>query len=81
MTAPTPSGNTCLEPGCPARKPLALPDGVAQSLPAGARLIVKIHYRGVTEAARDQSEVGLYFAKTPPRQTAAGNRYHGGRMP
>jgi hypothetical protein len=52
----------------PGQKTVALPDGAAQLLPAGGRLAVQIHYRGTTEAARDQSEVGLYFAKTPPRR-------------
>jgi hypothetical protein len=63
-----PTPNTCLGTWMPAQKTVALPDGAAQLLPAGARLVVKIHYRGTTEASRDQSEVGLYFAKMPPRQ-------------
>jgi hypothetical protein len=52
----------------PGSKPLALPDGVAQLLPAGARVILKIHYRGSGEAVKDRSAVGLYFAKTLPRK-------------
>jgi hypothetical protein len=58
----------CLGTWIPGQKTVAWPDGAAQLLPAGARIIVMLHYRGTTEAARDQSEVGLYFAKTPPRK-------------
>jgi hypothetical protein len=63
-----PTPNTCLGTWMPGQKTVAWPDGAARLLPAGARIAVKIHYHGTTEAVRDQSEVGLYFAKTPPRQ-------------
>jgi len=58
----------CLGTWMPGQKTVALPEGTAQLLPAGARIAVKIHYRGTTEEVRDQSEVGLYFAKSPPRK-------------
>jgi hypothetical protein len=61
-------GGGCLGTWMPGQKTVALPDGTAQLLPAGARIAVKIHYHGAAEAASDQSEVGLYFAKTPPRR-------------
>ncbi|HKQ06675.1 MAG TPA: cytochrome c [Blastocatellia bacterium] len=61
-------GGSCLATWMPGQKTVAWNEGVAQALPAGARLTVKIHYRGAGEATRDQSEVGLYFAKTPPRR-------------
>ena len=61
-------GGACLGTWMPGQKTVAWADGAAQFLPAGGRLTVKIHYRGAGEAARDQSEVGLYFAKTPPRK-------------
>jgi hypothetical protein len=38
-----------------------LPEGVAYTLPAGARLIVEVGYHGAEEAASDTSEVGLYL--------------------
>jgi hypothetical protein len=38
-----------------------LPEGVAYTLPAGAKLTVEIGYRGTEEAASDTSEVGLYL--------------------
>lgn len=52
----------------PGQKGILLDDGVAQLLPAGSRIAVKIHYRGAGEATVDVSTVGLYFAKSPPRK-------------
>jgi len=52
----------------PGQKGILLEDGVAQLLPAGSRIAVKIHYRGSGEASNDVSTVGLYFAKSPPRK-------------
>jgi hypothetical protein len=52
----------------PGQKVVALPDGIGRLLPAMSRLVVKIHYRGNGEVAKDKSAVGLYFAKTPPRK-------------
>lgn len=63
-----PTPDACLGTWMPGQKTLAWPDGAAQPVPAGARIVVKLHYRGAAEAMRDQSEVGLYFAKTPPRK-------------
>jgi hypothetical protein len=52
----------------PGQETIALPDGAGQLTPAGSRIVVKIHYRGSGESAKDQSAVGLYFAGTaPPR--------------
>jgi hypothetical protein len=65
---PAPAVTTVLGTWMPGQKPVALPEGVAQVLPAGARIVVKIHYRGSGEAAKDQSTVGLYFAKTQARR-------------
>ncbi|HWX43089.1 MAG TPA: cytochrome c [Blastocatellia bacterium] len=45
---------------------IALPDGAGQLTPAGSRIVVKIHYHGSGETAKDQSAVGLYFAGTGP---------------
>jgi hypothetical protein len=38
-----------------------LPEGVAYTLPAGAKLIVEVGYHGAEEAASDTSELGLYL--------------------
>jgi hypothetical protein len=52
----------------PGQKTIALPEGVAQLLPVGSRIAVRIHYRGAGEDSKDLSAIGLYFAKTPPRR-------------
>jgi hypothetical protein len=54
----------------PGQKSVELPDDVAWLLPAGSRVVAKIHYVNQGEAARDRSQVGLYFAKSPPRKQA-----------
>jgi hypothetical protein len=38
-----------------------LPEGVAFTIKAGAKLTVEVGYRGVEEATSDRSEVGFYF--------------------
>ena len=65
---PAAAVTTVLGTWMPGQKPTALPEGVGQLLPAGARIVLKVHYRGSGEAARDQSTVGLYFAKTQVRK-------------
>jgi hypothetical protein len=64
----TPDSGLALATWMPGQKVVALPDGIGRLLPATSRLIVKIHYRGNGEEAKDRSAVGLYFAKTPPRK-------------
>jgi hypothetical protein len=49
----------------PGQKTTVLDEGVGESLPAGSRLAVKIHYRGSDEATTDLSAIGLYFTKGP----------------
>jgi ribosomal protein S28E/S33 len=58
---------TTLAKWLPGQKAVALPEGVAQLLPAGSSIMLKIHYRGAGETVKDQSEVGLFFAKAPAR--------------
>ena len=51
-----------------------LPKHVARLLPAGARIVMRIHYHKAKEAVSDQSSLGLYFAKdqaTKPLRTIA----------
>jgi hypothetical protein len=62
-------GGVCIGTWMPGQKIVAMPDGIAHSLAAGARITVKIHHHGAGEETKDASEVGLYFAKTPPRKT------------
>ena len=50
----------------PGMRPQAKPDGVGTLLPAGARVVLQVHYhnrRGVTES--DRTQIGLYFSKKP----------------
>ncbi len=51
----------------PGDMPLDLPTGLAKKVPAGARLIFQMHYTPNGKPYRDQSSVGLIFAKEPPR--------------
>jgi mono/diheme cytochrome c family protein len=56
----------------PGQKTVALDDGVAQLLPAGSHIGVRIHYRGSGEATNDLTAVGLYFGKAPPTKQIHG---------
>jgi hypothetical protein len=47
----------------PGQAATGLPKGLAHRIPAGARVVMKINYRGVSEAATDRSRLALYFAK------------------
>lgn len=47
----------------PGQLPWQFPAGMAQQLPAGARVRLKVHYRLTGEAATDHSQLALYFAK------------------
>jgi hypothetical protein len=53
-------------PGIP---PLALPKGYALFLPAGADIMLQVHYTPNGKATQDQSKVGFVFAKEPPDYT------------
>jgi hypothetical protein len=47
------------------------PAGTVKKVPAGSKLVFQLHYStflGVTNEEKDQSSVGLVFAKTPPTQ-------------
>lgn len=52
----------------PGQAPLQLPTGTARLLPAGAQIQMTIHYRLNGEAARDRSQLALYFAKSQATQ-------------
>jgi hypothetical protein len=51
----------------PGDMPLILPPGFAKKIPAGARLVVQMHYTPNGKAQADQSSVALIFARQPPR--------------
>jgi hypothetical protein len=55
----------------PSSQVSAMPAGSGLQLPAGAKLIVEIGYRGGMEEAPGGGELGLYFAEKAPGQTPA----------
>ena len=52
----------------PGQKTVALGDSTGRLLPANARLVVKIRYRGKEEEMKDRSSIGLYFARATPKR-------------
>ena len=51
----------------PGNSSRVLPEGFAKRLPAGAKISFQIHYTPNGKATQDQLEIGLLFAKEPPR--------------
>jgi len=52
----------------PGSSPDRWPDGLAKFIPAGSDLVFQMHYMAMGGPARDQTSVGLIFAKKPPAQ-------------
>lgn len=52
----------------PGSAPDEWPEGMAKLIPAGSALVFQIHYTSNGQAASDQSQIGLIFAKRPPPQ-------------
>ncbi|HEX5107045.1 MAG TPA: hypothetical protein VFV95_01300 [Vicinamibacterales bacterium] len=48
-----------------------LPAGAAITLPAGARIVAEIHYRGTTEPVVDRGTLGVFFADRQAAQRAS----------
>jgi hypothetical protein len=48
-----------------ANLPRFLPDGIGMILPKGCDLVMQIHYHPTGKEEIDQSELGIYFSKTP----------------
>jgi hypothetical protein len=76
--APSPAaapGETLLALWLPGDPPIPLEAGTAFSLPAGARLVVRLHYRKTwrneREVVSDRTRLGLYFAAAPRRDVRA----------
>lgn len=56
----------------PGQTATRFPKGVARQIPAGARLTLRIRYRGNGEKASDRSSIGIFFAReTPTKQLTA----------
>jgi len=52
----------------PGSSPDELPAGMAKLIPAGSDLVFQMHYITKGHPAKDQTSVGLVFAKQPPKQ-------------
>jgi hypothetical protein len=51
----------------PGEQPAVIPEGLARKIPAGANLVFQVHYTPNGTEAKDQSYVGLIFAKQKPK--------------
>jgi peroxiredoxin/mono/diheme cytochrome c family protein len=60
--------NSVLCGTAPGDMPMILEPGFAKKVPKGAKLIFQMHYTPNGKAMKDQSMVGLIFAKEPPKQ-------------
>ncbi len=49
----------------PGRRPYWSPEGTARALPAGADVLLQVHYHKSGRAETDASAIGLYFARGP----------------
>jgi hypothetical protein len=49
----------------PGKAPRYLPNGVGRYIPAGADVLLQIHYHKSGQPETDQTEIALYFAKAP----------------
>ncbi len=49
----------------PGSTPRFLPEGVGARVPRGADLVVQLHYHPSGKPEQDQSEIGLFFARSP----------------
>ena len=53
-------------------------EGVARKIPAGAKIVLQMHYTTIGQPMTDQTEVGVVLAKDPPSKLRASG---GGQMP
>ena len=53
-------------------------EGVARKIPAGAKIVLQMHYTTIGQPIVDQTEVGVVLAKEPPSKLRAAG---GGQMP
>jgi hypothetical protein len=59
----------------PGTNAMILPTGSAIQIKAGSVLMFQMHYTTNGEAAKDQSSVGIIFAKQPPQQEIRSNAF------
>jgi hypothetical protein len=53
-------------------------EGVARKIPAGADIVLQMHYTTIGEPVTDQTQIGVVLAKEPPTKLRAGG---GGQIP
>ena len=53
-------------------------EGVARKIPAGADIVLQMHYTTIGEPVTDQTQIGVVLAKEPPTRLLAGG---GGQIP
>jgi len=56
----------------PGATPRFFPDGIAQPLPRHTNLVIQLHLHPSGKAEREQGEMAIYFAKTPPKKSLTG---------
>lgn len=49
---------------------VSLPDGTVYRLPAGARIVVDVQYRGKSDPQMDHGTLGVFFSNAPASKTA-----------
>lgn len=52
----------------PGNVPSALPEGTVRVLPAGADVVLQVHYHRSGRAEADRTRIGLHFSAVPPRR-------------
>jgi peroxiredoxin/mono/diheme cytochrome c family protein len=62
----------------PGDMPMILKPGFAKKIPAGARLLLQMHYTPNGKEQVDQSSIGLIFAKKPPKHRVLTKPIHNG---
>ncbi len=63
----------------PGNMPRYLPKGAGYLLPKGSDVVLQIHYHRNGKVEKDQTSVGLYFARKPIERTYQGNVLAGGQ--
>jgi hypothetical protein len=52
----------------PGNAPHVLEDGIVRILPKGDRIVMQVHYHKTGKPELDQTKLGLYFSKAPPKR-------------
>ena len=63
----------------PGRLYEAFDEGIVRKIPAGADIVLQMHYTTIGEVVNDRTEIGVILAKEPP--TAQTRLVSGGQMP